>query len=130
MISGRDKEPNPPNERRKYKRYTRHFILTYYVEGHPENKEEITQLKNISKGGLCFVANWAITEDTVIEIEMDTPYLTEKTILRGKVLESREEIRNLIYLVRIEFHHLNKDAEFVMDKLIHFFTHGEKKSNE
>ena len=43
---------NPDEERRQYKRINRSFILSYFDLQNPEIKFEISQLKNISLGGM------------------------------------------------------------------------------
>ncbi|MBL8014519.1 MAG: PilZ domain-containing protein [Candidatus Omnitrophica bacterium] len=108
---------NPGNERRRHIRVDRNFILTYFVKSTPTVKNEITQLRNISKGGLCFVATQSFPATTDLIIEMRTPFTTGTVIFEGIVLESRERIRNLIYDIRLEFRNLQPLAMEILEKI-------------
>ena len=115
-------------ERRKYKRISKHFILTYFDKGNPSQKKEITQLKNISMGGICFVTSQRFDSGTQMGVELKTPYLADTTYLEGVVLESHEKVMDLIYETRLKFEFLNPQAEFLLAKLIEFFINEERKS--
>ena len=75
------------SERRRYKRLTKSFLLTYCDKAHPHQKQEITQLKNISLGGMCFITTKPFESGTILKVDLETPYLTDKTTLEGKVLD-------------------------------------------
>lgn len=108
---------NSGNERRRHIRVDRNFILTYFDKNTPNVKNEITQLRNISKGGLCFVATKSFPVSMVLIIEMRTPFTTGTVIFEGIVLESRERIRNLIYDVRLEFKNIQPIALEILEKI-------------
>jgi c-di-GMP-binding flagellar brake protein YcgR len=115
-------------ERRRYVRIKRNFVLTYFIKGTPEEKYEISQLKNISKGGMCFVTTNALDENLLVGIELRTPYLSDTTYIEGKVLESHEKVRDMIYETRLQFQSLDSQAEFLLDKLVEIFTQGENQN--
>ena len=117
-------------ERRKYKRINKHFILTYFHKNNPSQKIEITQLKNISMGGMCFVTSQKFDSGTQLGVELKTPYLADTTYLEGVVLESHEKVMDLIYETRLKFELLNPQAEFLLAKLIEFFINEEKTSHD
>ena len=112
-------------ERRKNRRIQKHFILAYFEKDHPEHRYELTQLKNIGHGGMCFVTSRQFAVGAKIGIELKTPYLAETTYLEGKVLESHEKVRSMIYETRLEFEFLDPEGEFLLAKLIEFFKNGE-----
>lgn len=114
-------------ERRLHKRIKKNFILTYFDVNNPSVKFEITQLKNISKGGICFITTRSFPSSTRIGIELKTPYLSGTTYLEGTVLESHEKIKNLLYETRLEFSELEAPAEFLLNKLIEYFVNGDLK---
>ncbi len=114
-------------ERRFHKRIKKNFILTYFDVNNPSVKFEITQLKNISKGGICFITTRTFPASTQIGIELKTPYLSGTTYLEGTVLESHEKIKNLLYETRLEFAPLEAPAEFLLNKLIEYFVNGDLK---
>ena len=124
MDNSKNQKPNEP-ERRHYKRIKKNFILKYYDLEFPQEKFEVTQLKNISKGGLCMITSKKCEPPMKIGIELNTPYLTDTTYLEGSVLASHEKIKNLIYETRLQFEQLDPEAEFLIEKLSEFFSNEE-----
>ena len=122
------KRKDKDQERRRFKRIKKNFVLTYHVKETPEEKHEITQLKNISMGGMCFVTTKGYEPSTEVEIELKTPYLTDTTFIEGVVLESHEKVKDMIYETRLQFKFLNPQAEFLLTKLVELFINGEKES--
>lgn len=108
---------NSGSERRRHIRVDRNFILTYFNKHTPHVKNEITQLRNISKGGLCFVATQSFQVSAELIIEMRTPFTTGTVLFEGIVLESRERIKNLIYDVRLEFRNVQPAAMEILEKI-------------
>ena len=127
-MTAKSKEPDKKgdSERRRYKRINKHFILTYFDKSNPSRKQEITQLKNISMGGMCFVTSSRFESGTQMGIELKTPYLADTTYLEGVVLESHEKVLDIIYETRLKFEFLNPQAEFLLAKIIEFFINEEK----
>ncbi len=110
------------NERRSSKRIKKHFLLSYYAKDNPEEKFEMTQLKNISLGGMCFVTTRAYPQGTVLGIDLNTPYLSETTYLEGVVLASHEKAKGILYDTRLQFVGLTSEAKFLLKRLIDFFA--------
>ncbi len=117
--------PSPKEERRKYKRINKSFILTYYDKSNPQEKYEITQLRNIGMGGMCFVTTRTFPSGTHLFIDLKTPYLTDITHIHGSVQESHEKVKDMLYETRLKFEHLNAEAEYVIAKLMEVFLEGE-----
>lgn len=117
---------NFDKDRRHYVRIKKNFILTYYSKDDPTQKHEISQLKNISLGGMCFVTTNALEKSLKIGIELKTPYLADTTYIEGLVLESHEKVKDMIYETRLQFGSLDAQAEFLLTKLVEIFIHGDK----
>ncbi|MBF0384657.1 MAG: PilZ domain-containing protein [Candidatus Omnitrophica bacterium] len=117
-------------ERRGYSRIKKNYILTYFKKDDPNDIYEITQLKNISLGGMCFVTTKKIAPGTFVGINLQTPYISEVTNVNGKILESHEKAKNIVYETRLQFEELKPEAEFVLKTLINYFLDGEKEKNE
>ena len=111
----------PKEDRRQYVRINKQYILSYFNKDNPDDKHEITQLKNISLGGMCFVASKSLNKGRCLGISLRTPYLSETTYFEGTVLESMEKAKNLIYEVRLEFSGLNVQAESLIKKIMEVF---------
>lgn len=113
---------NPQEERRRYVRIEKHFIISYHAKDDPTAHYEISQLKNISLGGMCFIAQRAYSTSTVISIELKTPYISEATHVEGVVLESKEKIPGMIYETRLSFTELSEEGKFVLAKIVEIFS--------
>lgn len=123
------KVPDGP-EQRKYKRIHRHFVLTYFSLADPKQRHEASQLKNISLGGMCLITAKPYAPLTLLGIELKTPYLTELTHLEGKVLESHEKVKDIIYETRVEFTYISDQAKFILNKIIKHFEEKEGEEYE
>ena len=110
-----------PEERRKYVRIKKNFILSYSLKKSASIKYDITQLKNISQGGMCFITTQKYERGTQLTIDLRTPYFADVTIFEGAVLESHEKLKNIIYETRIQFEQLSPQSEFLLKKLEEFF---------
>jgi c-di-GMP-binding flagellar brake protein YcgR len=119
-------ENEKQDERRQYLRIKKNFILTYFVKSDPVHKYEITQLKNISLGGMCFITTKPFAPQTDLGVDLKTPYLSETTHLEGQVLESHEKVKNMIYETRLKFNALTPQAEIILTRLVDFFLSGKK----
>ncbi len=104
-------------DRRQYVRIYRNFILSYHEKDKADVKYDISQVNNISKGGLCFVATRSFAPGAVIGIHLRTPFITDSVYMEGKVLNTAEKIAGLIYEVRIQFDQLAPQALDVLDKI-------------
>ncbi len=118
------------NERRNSQRIHKNFILSYFDKANPEQRYELTQMKNIGMGGMCFIASQKFEPYTKIGIELTTPYLAETTYLEGIVLGSHEKVKDMIYETRLKFECLDSQAEFLLVRLIEFFSNGEQASHD
>jgi hypothetical protein len=114
----------PKQERRRYIRIKKSFLLTYFDKSEPSRKHEITQLKNISLGGMCFITSQSFNPATELVIELKTPYLAETTHLEGVVLESHVKMKNRIYETRLGFRDLDTEAKILLEKLMEYFLNG------
>lgn len=121
--------PWKKKERRRYVRIEKHFIISYHDKNDPEVKHNVSQLKNISIGGMCFVTSTQYPAGTKMDIELKTPYIADTVYIEGTVLESHEKIRGIIYETRLVFDKLNSQATLVINKIVDIFlniTEGKK----
>jgi len=116
-MNERDKQ-----ERRKYVRIAKQFIISYYALNDPEQQHDVSQLHNIGMGGMCFVASRQFPVGAAMGIELKTPYINETAHLEGTVLEAYEKIPNVVYETRMEFGTLNDTAQRVLAKIVETFV--------
>ena len=103
--------------RRQFVRVYRHFIITCYALANPLAKREISQINNISQGGMSFSVTALRPAGAVLGIELKTPFLADSVYLEGEVLECREKIPQLIYEVRLQFKNLSAQAKEILTKI-------------
>ena len=119
---------NPHDERRQSVRIKKNYILRFFQKGNPSVSYEVSQIENISKGGLFFSSTTSFKPGDEIAVELKTPFITDTLYLEGSVLESVEKIRGLIYHNRLKFLGLSAQAADVLDKVEQYNTDkGEKQ---
>ena len=122
---------NGANEdRRKYIRIKKNFILSFYDKSDPDVRHIITQLKNISHGGMCFITSRYYKPGITMGIDMKTPFLAGTIHLDGTVLGCHEKVPNVIYETRIVFSILDPEVEFILDKIVDYFKEGKPENHE
>lgn len=114
-------------DRRKHQRINKHFILSYYEKNDPSVKHDMSQLKNVSMGGACFLTSVQYPEGTKLILELKTPYLADTTRLEGTVLGNHEKLSNILYETRLQFDELTPQSEVVLEKIVQHFKEGEYK---
>lgn len=113
---------NPSEERRKHPRVTKHFIITYYDEKIENAQHNVSQLKNISQGGICFSSCVPYAAGAQLKILIKTPYLAETLNAQGIVVDCIERIPNVIYEIHLKLEHLNEEAQSILQKIEKSFT--------
>lgn len=113
------------SERRKYVRISKNFIFDYFDLAKPSEKFPASQIKNISRGGLCIVTERPFPHGSLLGIEIKTPFFSGLSCFQGKVLESHERIHGIVYETRIQFQNLTPDMEEVLKEAINFFERNE-----
>ena len=108
---------NSSKERRKYFRIYRNFILTYHEKGKSKSNHNVSQVNNVSKGGLSFSSTSSLKQGTLLEIDLKTPFLSDSIHLEGSVLESREKVADMIYEIRVEFQEIPESVSTVLEKI-------------
>jgi len=113
-------------ERRKSKRINRHFVITYRVHDR-DTQYDLSQIKNISKGGLRFTTSKQYPEGTILSLELRTPVTTDRIKFLGKVVSSKVVLDGLIWDTRVAYVDMDEDTKRLVDKTIQYFGKSEKK---
>ena len=106
-----------PNEHRKHVRIYRNFILSYHPLSNPLQQKSVSQINNISAGGMNFSVSEPLQAGEMVEIELKTPFIADNLCLQGAVLECREKISDLIYEVRVQFKDIPAHAKEILAKV-------------
>jgi len=89
-------------ERRKIARINARFIVSYRILDEID-KTDITQTKNLGLGGMLLTTNRLFEPGTNLALEIRLPFDPNPIMIIGKVLDSREITKDLIYDTRLSF---------------------------
>lgn len=108
------------SERRKYPRVTGRFIVSYRIL-HDIDSVDISQTKNISLGGMLLTTNKQFEDGTNLALEIRLPFDPNPIMLIGKVLESKEISRNLIYDTRLMFLAVDEKHRRIISETVNYY---------
>lgn len=117
--------PYSGSERRKYPRVEGRFIISYRILSEPDNAD-ISQTKNISMGGMLLTTNRKFETGTELALKLRLPFDPNPIMLTGKVLESREVFKNLIYDTRIIITSLDEHHKKAIKDTVDHYLDKEK----
>jgi c-di-GMP-binding flagellar brake protein YcgR len=89
-------------EKRHHPRVNARFIVSYRIM-EEEDATGVSQTKNMSLGGMLLTTNREFRAGTNLALEIRLPFDPNPIMLIGKVLDSREIIKDLIYDTRLSF---------------------------
>ncbi len=102
-------------ERRRDKRIPGRFVISYRVPG--ENySTDISQTKNISLGGVNLITARQLEVGTELILEIRLPAEEKVVLLNGRVKESKEIAKDLIYDTRLEFLDINEKQKDIINQ--------------
>jgi hypothetical protein len=113
-------------ERRRGARINKNFVVSYRIYGDPDNVD-ISQTKNVGEGGIMLTTNRAFDSSTVLAIEIKLPFVPDPIRLLGKVIESKEIARNLIYETRLVFSYMDDQSKQIVKHTVDYFSKKETK---
>ncbi|MFC1704418.1 PilZ domain-containing protein [Candidatus Omnitrophota bacterium] len=108
-------------ERREYKRLKRQFIVSFRPYG-KKTAFDVSQLKDISAGGVRFMTAKPFKKDTTLIMEIRTPISVVKLKVSGKVIASKEVVKGLIYDTRVRFVNLDDDTAEIIKQTVDYFS--------
>jgi hypothetical protein len=89
-------------EKMKFPRVNARFVISYRIV-EQDKIIDLTQIKNLSLGGMLFTTMENFTAGTQLAVEMRVPVDTDPVKIIGKVIDSCKVARGTIYNTRIEF---------------------------
>lgn len=111
-------------ERRKYPRINARFIVSYRVL---EEKDvgDTSQTKNLSLGGILFITKRAFAPGTILILEIRLPFDPKPVTVTGRVIESCEITKDLIYDTRLQFLALDEKQRKIINKVVDYYLKKE-----
>lgn len=99
-------------EKRKHARIESNFVVSYKVKKFPDGYD-LTQTKTVSQGGLLLTTNKKFGAGTILAVTIRFPFITARIELTGRIVGSKEVVKDLIYNTRIEF--IDLDEKFFQE---------------
>ncbi|UCG35805.1 MAG: PilZ domain-containing protein [Candidatus Omnitrophota bacterium] len=90
-------------ERRRFPRLNENYVVSYRKTEAARKEYDLSQTKNISRGGACIATRTQFEKGAHLEIVMRVPFRPEKITVEGEVVESKEVVKNLVSHTRIKF---------------------------
>jgi hypothetical protein len=90
----------------------------------------LSQTKNFSQGGMLLTTNVQFPENTFLKMFIRVPNVREKVDIIGKVIDSKEVVKNLIYETRIEFQGEDEQLSFTLGDTVKGFKQGQAQKDE
>lgn len=112
-------------DRRKNPRISSRFVVSYRIL-EESNQIDVSQTKNLSLGGMLLTTNRQFNPGTNLVLKIRLPFDPNPIMLIGKVLESREITRDLIYDTRIEFLAVDEIHRKIIGQTVDYYQKKEK----
>lgn len=115
-------------ERRRHPRIHARFIVSYRILEERDNID-VTQTKNVSLGGMLLTTNRKFDTGTSLALEIRLPFDPNPIMLIGKVLESKEVTKDLIYDTRLQFIAIDERHRKIVNETVDYYVkrgHHEK----
>jgi len=104
-------------DRRKKPRTDANFVISYHLQTEDANYD-LTQTKNVSQGGMLLTTNRKFEKGTRLDMTMQFPFLDDKIRVVGKVVGSKEVLKDLIYETRLMFYDLKGQYSKKLDNFV------------
>jgi len=102
-----NKEKSQPDnskfERRKFKRISGNYIISYVPIKGEDLKFDVSQTRNLSEGGLLFISDRTFEKDIVLKIKLRLPEFSDYVIIKAQVIDSIQLAKGLIHETRVKF---------------------------
>lgn len=112
-------------ERRKHPRVAGKFVVSYRVKAEVDNYD-ITQTRNLSLGGMLLTTNRNFSPGTILAIDVRLPFFIDAISFTGKVLDSKEVVKELIYDTYIQFLDIDSKAEGIVKDTVGYYLKTQK----
>ncbi len=112
-------------ERRKHPRVSGRFIVSYRIL-EEANNIDVTQTKNISLGGMLLTTNRKFQPETKLALEIRLPFDPNPIMLIGRVVESHEIMKDMIYDTRLEFLAVDERHRKVIGQTVEYYLKKDK----
>jgi len=78
-------------------------MVSFYDLADPKVIWDVSQVKDISKDGMCFTAVKQFPPSTKLGINIKTPYSDEPVYLQADVIRANQNLGTVVYEMRLHF---------------------------
>lgn len=110
------------SERRAHPRTEANLVVSYRSRG-IGSSYDISQSKNLSQGGMLLTTNRALAGGALLTMTLRLPHMPDAIEVIGKVVMSKEIVRELIYDTHVQFARLD---DLARNQLGSFVFHADK----
>ncbi len=102
---------------RKHPRLNVSYLVKYEIKGHGE-QPHITNIKDISKGGLRFLAHEPLPHNGMIKVNILVPPLERVLEANAQIVRVRRGKVGVLYYVAVSFLEMSQDDQEVIQQLV------------
>ncbi len=114
-------------ERRRFVRVNGTFVVNYKDISVAYSKNDISQTRNISEGGLLFTTDKKFKKDTVLKLKLRLPDSRDFIDVKVKVVGSMQRVKNIMYETRVKFIGITDEGKDSIKKIVEHTLKEEKK---
>lgn len=108
-------------DKRSFPRLEANFVVSYRIK-EISLDYDLSQTKNISRGGLMLTTNRKLEQGAKLAITIRFPFTPKRLEVIGEVVDSKEVAKGLIYETRVKFPKENTDffkqlGEFIEQRI-------------
>ena len=121
VILDNKQESQPDNvrlERRRFKRISGSYIVSYAPMKSEELKFDISQTKNISEDGMLFISDRKFEKDVVLKMKLRLPEFSDYVIVQAQVIDSIQRVKGVMYETRARFIEVEQKVRESIRKLV------------
>ncbi|MBU3911063.1 MAG: PilZ domain-containing protein [Candidatus Omnitrophica bacterium] len=115
-------------ERRRFVRIAANFMVSYSDITTAEAKNDLTQTKNISMGGILFTTDRKFQPDTILKVKIRLPDSSDYLHAKVKVIDSRQRIRGVLYDTSVQFIGIKDEDKDAIKRVVEYNTQNKSKS--
>ena len=104
-------------ERRAHRRAETNLVVSYRGNG-IGSSYDISQSKNLSQGGMLLTTDRPFTGGALLIMTLRLPHMPDAIEVLGKVVMSKEIVRDLIYDTHVQFTRLDEGSRRQLDSFV------------
>lgn len=107
-------------ERRKFKRISGSYVVSYASLETKELRFDVSQTKDLSEGGLSFIADRTFEKDVLLKIKLRLPEFSDYVIVKAQVVASQKLGKGVAYNIRAKFVEVEQSVKDAIKRLVDY----------